>query len=312
MMLKTVKAFKKIGLLGMNARVGNYILPFNPRKNYPRVDDKVLTDKLAKDYEIPMPQNYYVFERFGDIKKLSDLLKPHFDFVIKPSKGAMGNGILVIGESQNENYAKTSGKVLTIKDIKYHISSILSGLYSLDGYPDKAIVQYRIKLHEKLKEISYQGIPDIRVIIFRGYPVMAMTRLPTSLSDGRANLHQGAIGAGINLKTGKTVNAILKNSNILKHPDTNCDLIDFEIPQWTEILKMAVKCYELSGLGYVGVDIAIDNELGPMVIELNARPGLSIQLANICGLNTRLKQINKIFDKNHSPSDRIQSSLSAF
>ena len=40
---------------------------------------------------------------------------------------------------------------------------------------------------------------------------MAMLRLPTKASGGRANLHQGAIGAGVDLVTGVTHHAVLKN-----------------------------------------------------------------------------------------------------
>jgi predicted ATP-grasp superfamily ATP-dependent carboligase len=43
-------------------------------------------------------------------------------------------------------------------------------------------------------------------------------------------------------------------------------------------------------LGYVGVDIVLDVS-GPMVLEVNKRPGLEIQNTNLAGLLQRLKYI---------------------
>ena len=45
-------------------------------------------------------------------------------------------------------------------------------------------------------------------------------------------------------------------------------------------------------LGYIGVDFVVDPILGPLILELNARPGLNIQLANREGLLPRLNLID--------------------
>jgi len=68
-------------------------------------------------------------------------------------------------------------------------------------------------------------------------------------------------------------------------------LSGIKLPYWDDVLKLAVQAQEISGLGYLGADIAIDKIKGPVIIELNARPGLSIQLANLAGLKERLKKI---------------------
>ena len=70
---------------------------------------------------------------------------------------------------------------------------------------DYAIIEKRVVVDPVFEEVSYEGIPDIRIISLLGYPAMAMVRLPTRLSGGKANLHQGAIGVGVNLATGKTL-----------------------------------------------------------------------------------------------------------
>jgi glutathione synthase/RimK-type ligase-like ATP-grasp enzyme len=71
-------------------------------------------------------------------------------------------------------------------------------------------------------------------------------------------------------------------------PNTNKPLAGFQIPHWENILDMATQSSHIFGLGYLGVDIVIDRYQGPMVIEVNARPGLNIQLANAKGLKTQM------------------------
>ncbi|MDX1387336.1 MAG: sugar-transfer associated ATP-grasp domain-containing protein, partial [bacterium] len=199
----TFRSLKKQGVLGMNARIGNYMNPLNPRQFYPYLDNKVLSAKLAQDKGIPTPKTYFVFETNGDVRHLEQILAHHPSFVVKPAHGYQGKGVIVIDRSedtggQTPRFVKAGGEILSFKDLRYHILQTMSGLYSLSGFPDQVLLQYRVKIHPTFHPYIHHGVPDIRVIVYLGYPVMAMTRLPTQTSDGRANLHQGAVGAGIN------------------------------------------------------------------------------------------------------------------
>jgi alpha-L-glutamate ligase-like protein len=153
------------------------------------------------------------------------------------------------------------------------------------------LIEYRVRPARVMTEMSYQGAPDIRIVMLHGYPVMAMLRAATRESDGRANLHQGAIGIGIDIDSGKTVRAVHHGRPVTRHPDIDKDLIEIQIPQWEKILDIAVTCQEMTGLGYLGVDLMIDEKLGPLMIEVNARPGLAIQMANGVGLMRRLEPV---------------------
>ena len=73
-------------------------------------------------------------------------------------------------------------------------------------------------MHPELAAITSEGVPDVRIVVYRGVPVMAMTRLPTLRSGGRANLHQGAVAAGIDLESGLTTHAILHSQPIEQPP----------------------------------------------------------------------------------------------
>jgi alpha-L-glutamate ligase-like protein len=188
------------------------------------------------------------------------------------------------------------------EQVRQHLSDILSGLYSLGGRPDAAILQQRVRLHSAFDEVSYKGIPDVRVVLYRFEPAMAMLRLPTRESNGRANLHQGGIGTGIDLDTGRTNHAVQRNRFVAKHPDTGAALVGLEVPFWADVLEMSRKVARAVGLGYVGVDVVIDANQGPMLLEANARPGLAIQIANNTGLTPRLKAIDASLDRRIRPS----------
>lgn len=290
------KKLREMGILGMNRRVGDYILTNNKRKDYPLVDNKITTYNLCKEHKVSQPDHYFHITNIGQIKKIKNELLDLKSFCIKPARGAMGNGILVIHnvyKSDDELYFETSKGEMSLKKISHFISDIISGLYSLNGHPDEVIVQEKIQLHPIFENYVYKGIPDIRFIVYKGYPLMAMLRCPTKRSQGRANLHQGAVGCGINMASGEITNCIYLNKNITHHPDTDLRLKDLIIPDWDTLLENSSKCFNMTGMGYIGVDLVLDKNKGPLLLEINARPGLSIQLANKTGLIPRLEKINK-------------------
>ena len=128
----------------------------------------------------------------------------------------------------------------------------------------------------------------MRVILHRDEPVLSMTRIPTKASEGRANLHQGAVGAGIDLASGRTVHAVLKGDPVDKHPDTGVDLIGRAVPYWDRVVEISLRAARAVPLKYLGVDISI-SQGGPVLLEINVRPGLEIQNANVRGLRSILE-----------------------
>ncbi|MFI4955326.1 MAG: alpha-L-glutamate ligase-like protein [Gammaproteobacteria bacterium] len=312
---KTYKQLKKAGILGMNRRNADYIMLYNPRHKYPLVDNKLSTKSLAQTANIAVPTLYHVVEREHQIAELEQVLSQYADFVVKPAHGSGGEGIVVISGRRGNRYQKVNGLLMYQDELNHHISNILSGMYSLGGQADHAIIEYRVEFDPLFEAVSYQGVPDIRVIVLAGYPVMAMVRLPTRASQGKANLHQGAVGTGIDLKTGKTLHGVLHNQLIEQHPDTGNPIAGLQIPGWHSLLEISASCFELTGLGYLGVDLVLDKNRGPLMLELNARPGLSIQIANRAGLVPRLQFVEKNRDPSLTPSQRvdfIMENLSGF
>jgi alpha-L-glutamate ligase-like protein len=201
--------------------------------------------------------------------------------------------------------------VVTIADVKRHLTNTLSGLHSLGGRADVAFLETLVTVSSYFQRYSYEGVPDIRLIVFKGFPVMGMLRLATEASDGKANLHQGAIGVGLDISTGKAVRAVQHNQLVTHHPDTRAALNDIEIPNWDELLHLAGRCYEATTLGYLGCDIVIDENLGPLILELNARPGLSIQIANNRGLLPVLQHIEDKQTRRMKTEERVEYAKAA-
>ncbi|MCC5805884.1 MAG: alpha-L-glutamate ligase-like protein [Opitutales bacterium] len=287
------RILRERGVLGINARNHRFIQEHNPRRLYPRVDDKLFTKRLAMEAGIAIPPLYGTVEFHHQIRGFHDRMAAHDSFVIKPARGAGGNGVMVLVGRNGGDYLKTNGKPVPRAQIERHLANILSGLHSLGGHLDRAIIEHRVRSAPPLDTVSFQGVPDVRVLVFKGYPVMAMLRLSTSLSDGRANLHQGAIGVGLDIATGRAIHATCRNRIVTEHPDTGMAFTDIALPDWPTLLLLAARCYELTGLGYLGVDLVIDAEKGPLVLELNARPGLSIQIACGQGLLPRLQTVER-------------------
>ncbi len=293
MILEPFRRLKQAGVLGMNGRNADYIMRCNPRSSFPLVDDKLLTKKLAESFQIPTPVLYYVVDRYGDVSGFGEALRGICQFAVKPARGSGGSGIVLIQDCTEKGYVTQSGEMISPQNLSYHISDILSGIYSLSGLEDRAIMEALIHPDPVFDAVSYRGVPDIRIVVYRGVPIMSMVRLPTKASDGKANLHRGAIGAGIGLNQGTTVTAVHRSRVIGNHPDTGNPVSGIQVPYWEKMLWIAARSFEMTGLGYIGVDLVIDRDRGPLLLELNARPGLAIQLANRKGLKERLDRVDQ-------------------
>ncbi|MDH3405137.1 MAG: alpha-L-glutamate ligase-like protein [Acidobacteriota bacterium] len=311
-MRRVLRGLRRMGVLGLNARNCRYIAEHNPRRLYPLVDDKLLTKRLAAEAGMAVPELYGVVRIQREVKELGALLAPYDDFVIKPAHGSGGNGILVAAGRQSGRFRTAGGALVELRDVQHYVSNIVSGAYSLGGHPDAAMIEYCVQFDPVFEKICHQGVPDVRIIVHLGFPVMAMVRLPTRVSDGKANLHQGAIGAGVCLRDGRTLTAVWRDEIVTEHPDTGHPVGGVEIPHWPELLRLAARCYELTGLGYLGVDLVLDRHRGPLILELNARPGLAVQIANQAGLEPRLRAAQIVHRDGVPIDERVEWARDAF
>ncbi len=306
------RRLNRLGMLNMNRRNVDYIARYNERSSYPLVDNKLKTKLAVAEYGVPTPRLLQVVRQQHEISHFREMAEGLGGFAIKPAKGSGGKGITVITGRDDDYYIKASGSRIAASDLERHLTNILAGLYSLAGSPDVAIVENLVESAPSLAKFSYQGVPDIRIVVFQGYPVMAMLRLATKDSDGKANLHQGAVGVGLDIGTGRSLNAVQFNRPITLHPDTGLALENIDIEAWEDMLEMAARCYEATGLGYMGVDLVVDANEGPLLLELNARPGLAIQMANGRGLLPRLRTIESLKRPHFTPRERANYAMDVF
>lgn len=313
MMFGPFLSMRKAGVLGMNRRNAECILRLNPRSRFPFVDDKLRTKELALKYGIPTPPLYHVISHHGAIHRFDEVLRDREEFVLKPARGGGGSGIVLVVGRRDGKFLTQSGRMISKEAMSYHISDILSGIFSLEGLEDKAMIEGLIHPDEVFSRVTYEGVPDVRIIVYRGIPVMAMVRLPTRQSDGKANLHRGAVGVGIDIGHGKTMRGMQHSGAITHHPDTGALLSDIEVPFWERMLFIAARSTDMTGLGYLGVDLVIDKDKGPLLLELNARPGLRIQIANRKGLVSRLEKIDEApIEVFSSPEKRVAYAMERF
>lgn len=297
-------------VLGRNERYLKFIRPYNLKPAIKIADDKTITKKILLKADIPVPKLVKVIKNRNQLNNFNFETLPK-SFVIKPVKGVRGGGVVIIyNRGKDGRWIGSSNRRYSEEDLKSLIQDILDGRYSLFNEPDKTLIEERVRPHKGFKYYSYKGAPDIRVLIFNSIPVMSYIRLPTKESDGKANLDLGAIAAGIDMAVGKTTSAIIGKSTPIEYvPNTNLPLSGVRIPYWDKILRYACEASKVTGLGFGAIDFLIDEDKGPLIVEMNARPGLSIQLANGDGLRWRLKKASGIKVKTTDRAVRLAKDL---
>jgi len=302
---------KSHDILGINARILTYMRPSNSLRAIRIADNKLLSKKILEKNGLPVLQTYSIIKEIQELKTFNWTNLPS-TFTLKPNRGLGGEGIMILfGRKKKYPYPwiKADKKLVEIKDLENHVLNILEGTFSLTNLSDIAFFEERVKLLKLLKPYCYRGIPDIRIIVYNSVPIMAEMRLPTKESNGKANLHLGGIGVGIDMGTGVTTTAIQNNRLIEYVPGTRLPLRGIQIPYWKESLRLAIQAQQITKIGFLGIDIAIDREKGPVILELNARPGLSIQIANLSPLDERLRRVKGLKTKTVNQGVQIAQNL---
>ncbi len=282
--------FSNHGVLGLNARSLLYIKPFNPKKATAFADSKLRSKAYLAARGIPVAKLY------GRIDTRDQLLQ--FDFshlpnecVLKPNYGFGGEGIIILrGRDKQGRFLRNGKMPMTDQELREHIEDILDGKFSLKGRIDTAFFEQILHSHPCFAKFRPAGLPDLRIIVFNLVPVMAMARIPTANSDGKANIHLGGLGIGIDIAKGTTTYAAQYHGMVEELPHGGSPA-GHQIPYWDEILLICSQIQQITNIGYLAVDIALDELMGPVLLEVNARAGLMVQVANLAPLRARLKRV---------------------
>ncbi len=283
--------FHNPGLLGINARNLLYIKAYNPKKAIVMADSKIKTKNFLSARGIPVAKFYGAIHSRKELDGYDWNSLPN-SFVVKPNSGYGGEGILIIIGRKGANWIIGNGGLMTQEALNQHINDILDGRYSLANISDVAFFEQRLESPEPFLKMSYKGLPDIRIVVHNLIPVMAMMRLPTEESQGKANVHLGGISVGIDIAKGEMTYITQYNKEIDSIPGYG-PVRGTKIPHWDQILLIASKVQYVTNLGFAAVDITLDKG-GPILLEINARAGLAVQVANMAPLRRRLERIEGI------------------
>ncbi len=275
-------------ILGMNARNLEYVSRHNSQADKKFADDKIFTKNFLSSRGIGVAKLFHVVKNHTQLTPEFIEALPE-KFVLKPNKGFGGGGIYVFVGKRGNKWITPSGEKFDYNSIYRHCIEILEGKYSISGVRDSIIFEEVLVAHPSFRRLTEVGLPDVRVIVFNRVPVLAMLRVPTEESDGKANMELGAYGIGIALSTGKTTGAAYHSQFLKKLPNGEPS-VGFEVPFWDEILLASARIQHTTGIGFLGCDFVVTSS-GVKVLEVNARPGLKIQVANRVPLKPRLKKV---------------------
>ncbi len=272
-------------VVGINRRNLSLVYPNNARRDYPLADDKLLAKELLAAAGVPVPETVAVCNGLFAVSATVEALRGRGDFVVKPANGSGGGGILVVGpwSPERSTWKRAGGHEVTAIQLQRHVADIVFGAHS-NQLEDRAFVERRIEPHPMFAALWADGLCDVRVLTLRGEPLMSMIRVPTAESGGRANLHQGGLGIAVDLATGRALRALHRGCTVERHPESGAMVVGLDVPRWQEVLEVARRAARAVPLGYLGVDVVVDRTRGPLVLEINARPGLEIQNVNGEGL----------------------------
>ncbi len=282
---------RRSAVYGMNRRNVELVYPHNPRTLYPTADDKLLAKEILGAAGVPVPPTLASCASMRDLPRVMDILRRTESFVIKPSQGGGGHGIIVVGERCGpDRWVRAGGGTVCIDELHTHLADIVFGAYARGALKDRAMVEPRIVAHPTYATLWPDGLCDVRIITLKARPLMAMVRVPTARSGGKANLHQRGLGLGVDLQTGIVQRAVCEGRPLEVHPDTGTQLVGLTMPLWDQTVDVAVRAAQAVSLGYLGVDIVVDAQSGPLILEINARAGLEIQNVNALGLGAPLAE----------------------
>ena len=218
----------------LNRRNIGYISKYNDRRLYPLVDGKQAADQAAVSRSTVWPRQEMIGKVASqfEVERVVDMVRDRAGFVIKPAKGSGGKGILVIEHHDGEEFCEAQRR----RASRVPTWSATSPTSCQDFIRWAAHRMWRwvegfISFNQPWPS-SPEGVPDIRVMVFKGYPVMAMMRLSTAAWMARPTFTRGqSVSGWISGQAGPCAacSMIVHSSPT----DTGHDLFSLKVPRWT-------------------------------------------------------------------------------
>ena len=246
---------KYLDVIGLNKRNRDFIMRYNTPRDIAFAKSKLDTKKWLHEIRMPTPNTLAVIHTTRDARTFLDSASRPSGFVIKPNRGAMGNGVQVVSTPFGPDQPVTRLRA----QLYWQFCRILAGEFSGSHAVECALVEERVGSEAFALPICGFASADLRILCCNGRIVLAMLRLPTQESAGRSNLHQGGVGVGIDLESGAMLHAIHKHKVIKNHPDTGVRLTGNRVPNWlNQVLPLSTEMATKCPIKYCGLDLMID------------------------------------------------------
>ena len=225
----------------------------------------------------------------GTLDELTNFLKKHEYFMVKPYDGLGGHGV-------RKCYSKD------IKNIEEFYKELQQNKLFLEEY----VIQ-----HSEINKICPTSVNTIRIMTFGYDGKSEILFAAMRFSDGTAsvdNFHQGGMACLVDIETGKLVGqAFNKNLEYFKyHPLTEIKFDGFQIPNWDKVKKLVLEAALVNqNIHVVGWDVAVTED-GATFIEGNRRPGFDlVQVLSKRGRKDIMRHCLNIINKKENTNYKI-------
>ncbi|MCX6807778.1 MAG: DUF1704 domain-containing protein [Patescibacteria group bacterium] len=284
-------------ILGANSNFLDFVYPVRSQQDFSWIKNRSKIKAWLQARGIFMPKTLLIVKNISDLDRLNFDILPQKFIIRKVFNNGRDDNILTLSSIGANAWLDSRKRLWKPEDIKQHILDILDGGFSKSGLPDIACIEQRPELDKFFARLGQDGLPVIKIIVYRNVPLMAMLKLaPPAIVNNKFGLRQNEILIGIDIATGETTNLFTNSvfdhkKEILTLPWSGRVVRGLEIPMWQDILLLASQVQSLINANYLTVEISLDAKNGPVVCGLSIDSDLDVQLANHSSLRERLDKV---------------------
>jgi len=273
------QSYQKAKLL-KTALPRNYSILFN---------DKSVCELLCRGIGVNQPQTYGTISPDQNYKEMIYSWFADFTMdtlIVKPLFGSAGRGIVLAKNINNKIIIQSGTTQIPIQDF---------------ALPTIAIVQEVIKQDNRMAVYSQNSLNTLRIVTMltkNESIIIPAAIMRCGIGESYVdNWSAGGVGVGIDCETGQLKkHAYDKYGNrYAEHPTSKVVFEDFCIPEWPNVVETAIKIQKaFPYYRILGIDIALQENGIPVLIEINGNPDL-LMMEQMCGPLLQVKQNLRAF-----------------
>lgn len=268
-------------------------------------DDKFLCNMHCKAIGIRTPYTYGTIDPGQDYRaQIQSWLHASSGqaLFIKPIIGSGGRNAAIAKKSGNDIIVRTMMRSTPLHD------------YVLE---EKSVVQEKISQDSRMAAVSRSSVNTLRLVTMltkHGEAIVAKALIRFGVGEAIVdNFGAGGVAIGVDCETGKLSKYGYdeKRNGYLAHPTTGIVFEDFVVPDWERLCNAAIEVQSAFRFyRLLGLDVAMDENGEPVVIEINASPDLA-GMEQIAGPLLESKAVLQAFGDDNILVNRHQRRLYA-